>query len=125
MKKIRVLIVDDEADFLKILRLNLEQEEKYEIITYTSAVDIVSKVHDFKPDVILLDLLMPVVSGLDACLQLNKDPVGQKIPIIILSALDKDKDQLKAYKVGVVDYLVKPIEKNDLIARIDKALKFK
>jgi DNA-binding response OmpR family regulator len=53
---------------------------------------------------------------------LNDDPLGQKVPIIILSALDKAADKSKAFKKGVVDYLVKPIEINELIARIDKAL---
>lgn len=62
---------------------------------------------------------------MDACEMLNNDPVGERIPIIILSALDKGADRLKAYKRGVMDYLVKPIKEKDLIARIEKVLQFK
>ena len=125
MRKKRVMIVDDEEDFLKIVKLNLVETDKYEVLTLSSVKDIISQVHSFKPDIILLDLLMPAVGGLEACEMLNNDPMGSNIPIIVLSALDKNMDKLKAYRLGVVDYLVKPIEKKDLIASIEKALQSK
>ena len=124
MKK-KVLVVDDEIDFLKIVKLNLEETNNYEVLTLSSAKDIISHVHIFKPDIILLDILMPGIKGIEACEMLNKDPVGACIPIIILSALDKNIDKLKAYDVGVVGYLVKPIEKEILIANIEKWATFK
>jgi CheY-like chemotaxis protein len=123
MKKI--LVVDDEESFLKLVKLNLTNTGKYEVLTLSGAKDIVAQVNAFKPDIILLDIIMPGVRGIDACEMLNKDPVGARIPIIILSALDTDYDRLRAYKVGVVDYLAKPIDTADLIRRIDKALEFK
>ena len=122
MSKRRVLIVDDELDFLKIIKLNLEETGKFEVITSSNPKEIMSLLHNFRPEVILLDLLMPGTGGLEACDMLNNDPVGKGLPIIILSALDKDKDKLNAYKKGVVDYLTKPIEKDVLIAKIEKAL---
>ena len=125
MEKNKVMIIDDEEDFLRITKLNLEETDKYEVMTLSSAKDFISYVHSFKPDIILLDLLMPTIGGLEACERLNNDPIGKRIPIVILSALDKNTDKLKAYKVGVVDYLVKPIEKKDLIAKIEKVLQFK
>lgn len=125
MKKSRVMVVDDEEDFLRLTKLNLEDTSKYEVMTLLSAKDIISQVHSFKPDIILLDLVMPTTGGLEACEMLNNDPIGNRIPIIVLSALDKQTDKLKAYRTGVVDYLVKPIEKKDLIASIEKALQFK
>jgi len=124
MAKKKVMIVDDELDFLRIVRLNLEQTGKYEVLTLSSAKYIISQVDVFKPDIILLDILMPGIKGIEACEMLNKDPVGTRIPIIVLSALDKRIDKLKAYKVGVVGYLVKPIEKEKLIANIEKWLTF-
>jgi CheY-like chemotaxis protein len=125
MEKKKVMVVDDEEDFLKITKLNLEETNKYEVMTLSNAKDVISKLHDFKPDIILLDILMPQTGGIEACGMLNEDPIGRKTPIIILSALEKDKDKLEAYKMGIVDYIVKPIEKDELITRIEKALKYK
>ena len=125
MDRKKVMVVDDEHDFLRIIKLNLEGTDQYDVLTLSTAKDIVRHIHNFKPDLILLDMVMPFIGGLEACEMLNNDPIGKQIPIIILSALDKDKDKLKAYKVGVVDYLSKPIEKDVLIAKIERALKYK
>jgi two-component system, OmpR family, alkaline phosphatase synthesis response regulator PhoP len=125
VSKRKVLIVDDEVDFLKITKLNLEETGKFEVMTLSNAKELISQVQSFRPDVLLLDLLMHGIGGLEACDMLNSDPVGQGLPIIILSALDKDKDKLSAYKKGVVDYLTKPIERDVLIAKIEKALEAK
>lgn len=125
MEKKKILIVDDELDFLKMIKLNLEQTEKFEVLTLPSANDIISHVHSFKPDLILLDMVMPGVGGIEVCEMLNHDPEGQVLPILILSALDKDKDKLMAFKKGVVGYLTKPIEKDVLIVKIENALRSK
>lgn len=125
MGKSRVMIVDDEEYFLKLIKINLEKTGKYEVMALSSAKDIISQAHKFEPDVILLDILMPKIDGAQACGMLNEDSKGKKIPIIILSALDTDKDKLMMYKLGVVDFLVKPIEKDELIAKIEKALRYK
>lgn len=125
MDKKRIMVVDDEEDFLKVLKLNLEQTGNYDVLVLSNARNIVSHVNDFKPDIILLDLLMPGVGGIEACQMLNKDPIGSRIPIIALSALEKDVDKLKAYKVGVVDYITKPVETDTIIKAVAKALKFK
>ncbi len=125
MGKIRVMAVDDEDDFLKLIKLNLEKEGGYEVKTLPSARDIVAQAHLFKPDVILLDMVMPSVGGLEACEMLNNDQASKGIPIIILSVLSKDKDKILAYKKGIINYLTKPIEKKDLIAAIKNALEYK
>ena len=125
MEKKRVMVVDDEEGFLAMLKLNLEQTGRYEVFTLSNAKDIVSQVNNFLPDVILLDLLMPEVGGIEACQMLNEDKIGSRVPIIALSALDKDADKLKAYKVGVVDYITKPATTDTIIKTIEKALKFK
>jgi len=123
--KRRILLIDDEEDFLGMTKLNLERENKYQVAILSSAEELIPYVHRFNPDVILLDMLMPVIGGLEACEMLNKDPVGRRIPIIALSALDKDTDKLKAYRAGIIDYIIKPIYIEDLIAKIEKALEDK
>ncbi len=125
MEKKKVLVVDDEENFLKVTKLNLEETGQYEVMVLPNAKDIMQKVNNFMPDIILLDFLMPAVGGIDACEMLNNDPIGKNIPIIIVSALDKYTDRLKAYKAGVVDYLVKPVEAKTLVEKIEKALKFR
>lgn len=125
MDKKKVLIIDDEDDYLKITKLNLEETNNYEVMTLLSAKDIIPSIHSFKPDIILLDMLMSSVGGVEACEMLNEDQFGSRIPIIVVSALDKNADRLKAYKVGVVDYISKPAGKNELIAKIEKALQYK
>ncbi len=125
MSKSKVLVVDDEEDYLKITQLNLEETDNYEVMILSSSKDVVSRVHSFKPDVILLDMLMPAFGGVEVCEMLNNDSAGAGIPIIIVSALDKNEDKLKAYKVGVVEYILKPACKDILIAKIEKALSLK
>lgn len=123
MKK-KVLVIDDEVDLLKIIKLNLEETDSYEVSTLSSARDIVSQVRIFKPDIILLDILMPGFDGIETCQMLNKDPIGEHIPVIMLSALDKNVDKLKTFKAGATDCLVKPIKKEDLIRKIEKCTQF-
>ncbi len=125
MSKKRVLVIDDEEDYLKITKLNLEETDNYEVMTLSGPKDVIAHVHSFKPDVILLDMLMPAIGGVEVCEMLNNDPVGAGVPIIIVSALDKNEDKLKAYRVGVVDYISKPAGKDVLIAKIEKVLSFK
>lgn len=122
MEKRRVLVVDDEENLRKLLKLNLEATGKFMVETLANVKDLLDTLHMFKPEVILLDMLMPGLGGLEACEMLNRDPLGQGVPIIVLSSLAKDGDKRAAYGKGVVDYLVKPIEKDDLVAKIEKAL---
>jgi len=125
MAKNKVLIVDDEVNLLKILKLNLESTNNYEVKTLSNAKDIISEVHSFAPDIILLDMIMPKIGGVEVCNMLNKDPLGQVIPIVILSALSKDQDQRKAFQEGAVLFLQKPIETKSLVAAIEKILRRK
>jgi len=125
MAKAKIMIIDDEEDFLSITRMNLEDTGKFEVLALKNAKELIPQLHSFKPDLILLDLLMPEIGGVEACEILNKDPLGQSIPVIAISALNKNVDKYNVYKEGVVDYIVKPVEKDELIQRIEKILRFK
>jgi len=122
MAKKNILIVDDEDNFTKLVKLNLEATGNFEVMVLSGPKDLLTSLRRFKPDLILLDLLMPGTGGLEVCDILNDDEYGRKVPVIILSALDKMADKSNAYKKGAVDYLVKPIETEELISRIDKVL---
>ena len=124
MKK-KILIIDDETDTVALMKMHLERGDAYEVRALTSAKDIIAQVHEFAPDVILLDLLMQGLGGIEACQMLDCDPIGMGVPIIVISGLIKDADKLKAYKCGVVDYIVKPIDWDVLIKSIEKSIKAK
>ena len=123
--KRKILAIDDEKDFLKILKLNLEQTGNYEVITSSDVGDIVRLINSSRPDVVLLDILMPGVTGFEVLDMIKSDPVGAGTPVIALSALENDPDKLTAYKKGVVGYLTKPISKEDVIRKIEKVIEAK
>ena len=125
MEKKRVMLVDDEKDFVKIMKLNLEMMGSYEVMALSTAEGIMAEVQEFKPDIILLDILMPKVDGTEVCRMLSEDPAAKSIPVIIISALDTDQDRAMVYKLGAVEFVAKPIEKKDLIEKIEKVLKHK
>lgn len=124
MKK-RIMIIDDEESFASMLKLRIESSGDYEVSISLEAKDIIKRIHDFRPDVILLDLLMPGIGGLDICDMLNHDSIGMSIPVIIVSGDDKPTDKLKAFKLGISDYLVKPVEDEKLVKAIEKAISLK
>ena len=124
MKK-KIMIIDDEESFALLLKIRLESSAGYEVMAVTEGKDVINRIHIFKPDVILLDLLMPGIGGLDVCDMLNNDPFGQAIPIIVISGLDKSSDKINAFKFGITDYFVKPLDDAKLISAIEKAIKSK
>lgn len=124
MKK-RIMIVDDEDHFLVIIKKNIELTGEYEVMALNSPAGIIEKVKGFKPQVILLDIMMPQIDGIEACEILQSDPVINKIPVIVLSALDTDQYKTMMCKLGVVDFLVKPLDRDEVIAKIEKAIAFK
>ena len=123
MGKKKILVIDNDESVRVLLKVKLENTFRFSVLTLEDGKDVIAKVHTFKPDIILLDLIMPTLGGLEVCDMLNDDPFGKSIPIIILSCLYKDTDRIKAFKVGVVDYIEKPVQINEVIAGIEKALK--
>ncbi len=125
MKKRKILLVDDDTDFTEMIKFHLEIKNDYEVTVLSESKKVMETLHAFQPDVILLDLLMPGIGGIEICEMLDKDPLGLSTPVIIISGLNKNVDKLKAYKLGIADYLVKPVDGNDIINAIEKALRAK
>lgn len=122
--KKRIIIVDDDKTVLESLEKLLVLSGFETVSTYDPR-EAVSKIKAFKPNIILLDLLMPHLGGLEICEILNADKDTRGIPIIVLSALDKEADIKKAYYLGVVDYITKPYDFQDLLHKINKAVFYK
>jgi len=123
--KKKIMVIDDEESFALMLKMRIEASGDYEVMVSPDAKDIIKHIHDIRPDVILLDLLMPGTGGLDICDMLNHDPIGRAIPVIVVSGVDKPTDKLKAFKLGISDYLVKPVDDVKLMKSIEKAIQLK
>ena len=117
----KILIVDDEEDFIAILKQSLEIRG-YEVITATNAVEAGMKMADRLPSIILMDIKMPGINGFQACEAIKRNPLTENVPIIITSALSDDATIKKAFKIGITDYLVKPVEIEKLLNRIKDIL---
>ena len=119
----RILVIDDQPDNVFILQDRLEREG-HEILTAYDGVSGLQKAIDQLPDLILLDIMMPGMSGLEVCERLTNNERTQLIPVILVTALVEAKDIREGLKVGAFDYIKKPFNKVELIARVQSALKF-
>ena len=120
----KVFICDDDEDVLTSLRKLLELSG-FEVKTTKKPREVAAIIKAFQPDVILLDLLMPDIGGLEICETLNKDEATRGIPIIVISALTDYMDIKRAYKTGVIGYFTKPYDFKDVLKDINKAISSK
>ena len=112
-----ILIVDDEPGGRYTLESILE-EQGYQIEMAESGLEAIEKAHQFLPDVILLDVMMPGMDGFEVCQHIRKDPILAEIPIIMLTALDDRKSFLHGLESGADDYITKPYDRYELRARL-------
>ncbi len=112
-----VLIVEDEVAIVTLLRYNLEREG-FRVYSTGDGEEAITMVKEYKPDVIVLDWMLPSMSGVDVCKQLRWSPETKSIPIIMLSARGEEGDRIRGLDSGADDYLTKPFSPAELIARI-------
>jgi DNA-binding response OmpR family regulator len=111
----KVLVIDDEAMIRKTVRLACEKEG-YAVQEAENGAEALTKVDSFRPDIILLDLMLPDISGFDVCRDIRRS--GTKVPILILSAKTEEIDVVVGLEIGADDYIVKPFRPRELLARI-------
>ncbi|MEI6832147.1 MAG: response regulator [Candidatus Omnitrophota bacterium] len=121
MPKKKIFIADDQEDILLLLKDFLTHHD-LEVMILKEPKNILISVISFKPDLILLDLLMPNLGGFEICEILNKNVETREIPIIIISGFGNLGDIKKAYSLGAVGYFVKPFSLNDLFTKIIKTI---
>ena len=117
----KILIVDDIPENLKVLSKTLQQEG-YQVRAVTSGRMALRVVQNTKPDIVLLDIKMPEMDGYEVCKYLKSDPETHYIPVIFLSALDEVLDKVAAFEVGGVDYITKPFQFQEVLARVNNQL---
>ena len=117
-KSNKVLIVDDEPDILELLKYNLEKEG-YEVKTASDGKKALAAAKTFLPELILMDIMMPNMDGVEACRQLREMPEMFNTYIIFLTARAEEYSEVAAFDVGADDYLTKPIKPRALMSRIN------
>ncbi|MCK5581965.1 MAG: response regulator [Candidatus Omnitrophica bacterium] len=115
--KTKILIVDDNIDNIDVLEELLEDD--YFLGIAQSGEECLEKAHEFKEDIILLDVMMPGIDGHTVCQQLRENPDFLSTKILMISAKARSEEILKGYTSGADDYIVKPFEKNEVRAKID------
>ena len=119
---LKILIIDDESDILEFLKYNLKKEG-YDIYTVSNGVEGLIVAMEIIPDLIILDVMMPEMDGIETCKNIKEIPILQKTKIVILSARGEDYSQIAGFESGADDYIVKPIKLNILIKRINALLR--
>ena len=122
MARARILVVDDEAAQREIIVYNLEAAG-FEVMSADNGEDAVLMVQEEHPNVVVLDWMMPKLSGLEVCRQLRSNKETKEIPIILLSARSEDVDKVRGLEIGADDYVSKPFSVVELMARINAQLR--
>ena len=117
----RILIVDDDAQVQKLLTVMLSSK-KYKTETASSGFEAGAKVVKFKPDLIILDLIMPEMSGFEVCRQIKKNPETSHIKILALTGYDNKANRERTMEAGADDYMAKPVEKDVLLQHVEALL---
>ncbi|HAX77986.1 MAG TPA: hypothetical protein DCY88_19740 [Cyanobacteria bacterium UBA11372] len=123
-QKAQVLIVDDQPTNIKVLS-DLLIEYGFEVLVATSGEKALQRLERVLPDIILLDILMPGIDGFETCSRLKATQATHEIPVIFMTALDQAVDKIKGLSLGAVDYVTKPLQHEEIIARINVHLKLR
>ena len=118
----KILLIDDEADILEFVKYNLERDG-YEVHTASNGAEGLQVALSVKPHLILLDMMMPILDGVETCKAIRQSPVLKNVMVVFLSAAGTEETQLQGYDAGADDYINKPIKMNILRSRVQAILK--
>lgn len=122
MGKNKILIVDDEEHIIELLKFNLENVG-YKVSTATDGIKALKLVKEIKPDLVLLDLMLPGMDGYDVCKEIKRDKNISKTSIIMLTAKGEELDKVLGLELGADDYITKPFSIRELLARVKAVLR--
>ena len=118
----QILVIDDEPDVTDLLKYSLELKG-YNVHALNNPIEFVSKVRDLSPNLIILDIMMPELDGMQLCQIIRSDPIIKSTPIIFLSARSEVEDRVKGLEHGADDYLTKPFSTEELLLRVEGLLR--
>jgi two-component system phosphate regulon response regulator PhoB len=119
---VKILIVEDEAALVTMLSYNLEKEG-YQVSFASDGEQALRKIKEFSPDVVLLDWMLPKMSGVDVCKNIRRNNSTRDLPVIMLTARGEEADKVKGLSYGADDYMTKPFSVPELVARIRAVLR--
>lgn len=119
--KPKILVVDDEPEAVELVRFNLAQAG-YEVLTASDGAEALNRARTLLPHLIILDVMMPVIDGMEVCRLLRRDPQTSAIPIVMLTAKASEADRVLGLELGADDYVVKPFSPRELVLRVQKLL---
>src|SRR5689334_13948607 len=119
--KVNILVVDDTLENLRLL-VDILEEQGYEVRPAPNGKLALSGAQGLPPDLILLDIMMPDMDGYQVCSKLKADERTKNIPVIFISAVNEIIDKVKAFEVGGVDYITKPFQVEEVLARVETHL---
>ncbi|OFW99952.1 MAG: phosphate regulon transcriptional regulatory protein PhoB [Alphaproteobacteria bacterium RIFCSPHIGHO2_12_FULL_63_12] len=122
MARTKALIVEDEESISTLLDYNLSRED-FETRIAVDGEDALFKTQEFHPDIVILDWMLPKVSGIEVCRRLRQNPETRNLPIIMLTARSEETDRIRGLETGADDYLTKPFSTAELIARVKAVLR--
>jgi DNA-binding response OmpR family regulator len=122
MSKGTILVIDDEKDLIELVRYNLEKEG-YDIIAAGDGPSGMEVIRKHRPDLVVLDLMMPGMDGLAVCQQLRSDARVGRVPIIMLTAKATEADRIVGLELGADDYITKPFSPREVVARVKAVLR--
>src|SRR5580704_13273576 len=120
----RILIVDDESSARAALELLLKRE-RFDVKSATDGESALTECAAFRPDLILLDIMMPGMDGFEVCRRIKATPEGRLTPVVLITGLSATEDRIKGINAGADDFLSKPIDFNELLARSRSLLRLK
>jgi phosphate regulon transcriptional regulator PhoB len=118
----RVLVVEDEPDISGLLAFHLEREG-YQVVRSRNGVDALQQVWARRPDLVLLDLMLPGMDGLEVCRRLRQDPATAALPVVMLTAKGEELDRVLGLELGADDYITKPFSPKEVVARVRAVLR--
>jgi len=118
----RILIIEDERDIVELVRYNLEKEG-FQVISVGDGVTGLAQLKKSPPDLLVLDLMLPKLSGLEVCKEVRRDQALNRLPILMLTARGEEADRVLGLELGADDYVTKPFSPRELVARVKALLR--
>lgn len=122
VKHEKIVIIEDESDILEMIAYNLKREG-YEVLTSQDGEDGLEQIERSAPDLVVLDLMLPTIDGIEICRRLKSDLVTRTIPVVMVTAKGEESDIVLGLGVGADDYVIKPFSPKELIARVKAVLR--
>ena len=118
---LKILLIEDDPEMIFVLS-NILKEENYEVQSVTDGQQAMEKVENFKPDVIVTDVMIPKIDGWKLCKKFKENPLTSGIPILVLTGKSEEISELMSYECGADEYISKPFQNNDIINSLKRLI---